>query len=314
MTISVIIPVYQAEHFIAKAIKSACEQKEVSEVIIVEDGSTDNSLRICEQHTQLYPHQVRLYRHFDCKNHGRSASRNLGISKATNKFISFLDADDYYLPNRFECDLNILLNNPKIDGVYNALGVFIYDESERSRIHSDLTTVSYPIPPDRLFEEMTPIGKAGWFQCDCLTVRRTVFNKVGLFHESLVLTQDIHMWIRMAAKITLVSGIIDRPVAIRGVHTENSKSDKNRVKRKYYRTLMFQLLLEWANENNISAERKSLIWKCAYKDFIKNLMASNRNVFERKTRILFFLVRHGVSNPYLLMNRYYQLSYFRDVL
>jgi len=313
MVISVIIPVYQAELFIKKAVESACEQEEVLEVIMVEDGSTDNTLRICESLVHEDENlAVRLFRHRDGQNRGISASRNLGIKMAIGKYIAFLDADDYYLPGRFKQDLEVLQCDGGIDGIYNALGVNIYDESERGRIYSNLTTVKYPIHHSNLFEEMVPIGNSGYFHGDTITVRRSIFSKVGLFDESLEVTEDTHMWLKMAAKASLVAGSIEHPVAIRGVHECNSVKNRNKVK--HYRLLMYSSLLKWATENDVSVQRKRLLWKILYIAYVNSLTRRRFNRIGTKIRILAFLIKHGFSKPYLLGYKFYLSTFWHDLL
>lgn len=306
MSVSVIIPVYQAERFIEKAVLSACDQKQVSEVILVEDGSTDHSLKICENLVQACTPHVKLFRHEDGLNHGAGASRNRGIREAKEKYIAFLDADDYFLPGRFTRDFEILEAEPLIDGTYNALGVHVYDEGERKRVNRNLTTVTYPIPADKLFEEMGPIGASGYFHGDTLTVRRAVFDKVGLFNEDLELSQDTHMWVKMAAKASLEAAVIDRPVAIRGVHTGNRIKD---VAKFYnYRPLLFSSLMQWAKENNLPLHRRMLIWDCLYNAFCISVSVQKRSTLSKKISIFMFLVKSGFTKPFLLMHRNYVYS------
>src|SRR5690554_4082261 len=98
--VSVIIPVYNAANFVTQAVESAVVLGEVGEVIVVEDGSPDNALDICRELADKYS-KVKLFQHPNGENRGPGASRNLGIMNASFDFISFLDADDWYLPNRF---------------------------------------------------------------------------------------------------------------------------------------------------------------------------------------------------------------------
>ena len=116
MNISVIIPVYNAAAFLEKAVESASQFEEVKEIILVEDRSTDNSLILCEKIAANNP-KIKIYQHADFKNQGAAASRNVGLEKASQEFIAFLDADDYYLPNRFTTE-HELFENEKIEGVF----------------------------------------------------------------------------------------------------------------------------------------------------------------------------------------------------
>ena len=112
MNISIIIPVYNAERFLEKAVDSALQFSEVKEILLVEDGSPDQSLEVCKK-LLIKDKRIKLLQHPDQGNHGAGASRNLGLEKATGDFIAFLDADDYYLINRFDAEKEIF-NNEKI--------------------------------------------------------------------------------------------------------------------------------------------------------------------------------------------------------
>lgn len=143
MKISVIIPVYNAENFVSHAVESALQFDEVYEVILIEDQSPDNALQICRQLSENHE-RVKLYQHPDKGNHGAGPSRNLGMKKATGDFLAFLDADDYFLPNRFAAEKE-LFKNSEVEGVYGALGVHYYSEKAKEqyyRVFADrLTTI-----------------------------------------------------------------------------------------------------------------------------------------------------------------------------
>ena len=81
MEVSVIVPVYNAEEWLTEAVSSIVNQEYVHEVILAEDGSSDNSLAVCMALAENNP-KVKLVRHPDGKNHGAGASRNLGVLNA----------------------------------------------------------------------------------------------------------------------------------------------------------------------------------------------------------------------------------------
>src|SRR5690606_5479728 len=95
--VSVIIPVYNAEKFLAEAVVSALVQPETGEVILIEDKSPDNSLALCRE-LAVHQHKINMIQHPDKDNQGAGASRNLGIANARSPFICLLAADDYMLP------------------------------------------------------------------------------------------------------------------------------------------------------------------------------------------------------------------------
>ena len=114
------MPVYNAGAFLEKAVNSALSLEEVEEILLIEDGSTDDSLELCKKLSSENS-KIKLYQHSDKGNHGAGASRNLGLENASQEFIAFLDADDYYLPNRFDAEKEHF-KNQKIEGVFGAIG------------------------------------------------------------------------------------------------------------------------------------------------------------------------------------------------
>ena len=257
-SVSVIIPVFNAHRFIEKAIQSTLLQKEVEEVIIVNDGSTDNSLSLIEA-LQKTDERIKIYHHKNTENKGRSASRNLGIKKASGNYIAFLDADDFYLENRFKNDNDLFDANPKCDGVYNAIGVEFYREAliaEQEELA--LFTVNKKILPKDLFDVLIH-GKAGHFSIDGLTVKRTVFDVVGYFNESLEVSEDTELLWRMALKCSLETGIINKPLAMRGVHEKNVFDNEDLYKNG--RIKMYKSLAIWSSKNNVSIHEKDMILK-----------------------------------------------------
>lgn len=106
--ISVIIPVYNAASLINRCLDSIVSQNGnyPIELIIVDDGSTDNSVELIRQR----PEQDKI-RLFQQKNSGPAKARNKGIAKARGKYIAFLDADDYWLPGFLSSTVDFLENN-----------------------------------------------------------------------------------------------------------------------------------------------------------------------------------------------------------
>jgi len=193
LEISVVIPVYNAAPFLADSIASALQFDDVKEVLLVEDGSTDGSLAECQRLAATDPRIVVL-RHPGGGNQGAGASRNLGIRHATKPFVAFLDADDRYLPNRFDAERRIFAAHPDADGVYGALGVHFHSEAAKEKFMTQFerphTTVTEPLAPEALFHGMVHNGK-GYFHLDTLTAKREALLRLdSLFAEELRLRQD----------------------------------------------------------------------------------------------------------------------------
>lgn len=262
MKISVITPVYNAEKYVKQAVKSALQFAEVHEIILVEDQSPDNALKICIDLAQMHP-RVKLFQHPDKGNHGAGASRNLGMQKATGDFIAFLDADDYYLPNRFEAEKE-LFKNPEVEGVYGALGVHYYSEKAKEQYFSvfgdRLTTVYQNHAPKEVFRgQLGMNGSFGLFSIDALTVRKSAMDEKlsPLMKTHLRLHQDTEFLFRLSYYLELYPGILNKAVAVRGVHESNriTKVDTGKVKPSISKVLLWKEIKIWAeHEKNFPTD------------------------------------------------------------
>ncbi len=107
-SISVVIPCYNAQNTIRRCLRSIFDQTiPVSEIIVVDDGSTDNSIAEIEATLREHPGGASCRLIVQSKNQGPSAARNLGIKQASGEFIALIDSDDFWLPNHIECNLKI---------------------------------------------------------------------------------------------------------------------------------------------------------------------------------------------------------------
>ncbi|MFN4363283.1 glycosyltransferase family 2 protein [Chryseobacterium hispalense] len=263
MKISVIIPVYNAEKYVSRAVESALQFEEVYEVILVEDRSPDNALQVCRNLTEMYD-RVKLYQHPDKGNHGAGATRNLGIAMADGDYIAFLDADDYYLPNRFDAEKELFANND-VDGVYGAIGVHYYSEKAKEQYYKifgeRLTTVYKKYPPEEVFPgQLNMRGTFGLFSLDALTIRKSALKKMEYFFKThLKLHQDTEFLFRLSYYLKLYPGILDKAIAMRGVHENNriTKVDTRQIRPATTRVLLWKEIDEWAqNENTIPQDIK----------------------------------------------------------
>jgi glycosyltransferase involved in cell wall biosynthesis len=250
MLVSVIVPVYNAEKFVHDAVLSALQQPETGEVILIEDGSTDGSLKVCEELAEKYQ-KVFLYRHPGGHNLGAGASRNLGIRESYCEYIAFLDADDLYLPGRFSLAREIFKSDPTVDGVYEALGEYVENEVARERWIAakkhrlgKLTAVNAPVPPEKLYKELVT-WRYGYFHLDCVTIKCNVFIRTGFFNERLRLHQDTDMIWKMAAVARLLPGKLDEPVALRRIH-ENNRISAQRPASEIYQAWMLLMEEAWS--------------------------------------------------------------------
>ncbi len=189
---SVVIPVYNKESFVKKTIESALSQSfEDFEIIIVNDGSTDQSLNILESFKDA---RIKI---FTINNSGASSARNFGIEKSSGKFIAFLDADDYWYPDFLKSmsfsiekfhDIKIHAAAIEVDtGKKIIASSYSIDQSK------DIQVVDY-------FESSQ---KESSICTSSAVFAKEVFEEIGNFDTSIKSGQDTDLWIRMGLKYKL---------------------------------------------------------------------------------------------------------------
>lgn len=310
MNISIVIPVYNAEKYLKQAVLSAVEQEETGEILLIEDCSPDNSLEICKELQLNYPDTIKILQHPDKKNHGAGASRNLGIINAECDYIAFLDADDYYLPIRFNEAIKIFKNDPSIDGVYEAVGTYFQDEKNKKKWFNNrvetMTTVLEETSPQKLFDVLTKGGR-GFFHGNGLTVKKNIFNKIGLFDSHLVLSQDFAMWIKMAAVGKLAGGNIKEPVAMRRVHNDN-RMMSSKEKEKKYAIMMWETLIEWGRQNKINNSKMINLYNAYLYTNIYHSLSKSSSFLKKRSIEFRSLFKMIYKYPILLiMPKYWYL-------
>lgn len=220
---------YNAASYLEKAVKSALEQKEVAEVLLIEDGSKDDSLEICRR-LEKKDERIILLRHHNGENRGAGPSRNLGLRNTTYELIAFLDADDYYLPDRFKNDLKIFEENQDFDAVFNAIGAEFYSEKAQELFSKkELTTLHFSesMSATEILDQMFLVG--GHISLDGITIRKRSLNQLA-FDEALKQGQDTDFLIKLILYCKCYPGILDKAVTIRGVHENNRIHNRSEAK------------------------------------------------------------------------------------
>lgn len=266
------IPVFNAEKHLEEAVQSVVSQRDdgVLEIILVEDGSLDASLELAKRLCKEEPELIRLIRHREGKNLGAGASRNRGIKECKGEYVCFLDADDYWLPGRLEGALSILTTRPEVDGVYDQTKVMLETEQEKARFLGQGDVIKGEDAPLEEFFEAYLNGRVGWHTLG-IVIRRSVFDRVGYFDESLRLRQDGQLWFRMAAMLHLCRSPLDRPVAVYRRHGKNRFNPNQRyVDTEKFRASEFQVwesLFLWFKEKEIRDHR----WELFFRAYLRGL-------------------------------------------
>jgi glycosyltransferase involved in cell wall biosynthesis len=209
-TVTVVIPAFNAEDFIGEALGSIRDQtlRDV-EVVVIDDGSTDNTLREAERFAGLMDLEI------ICQaNAGPAAARNNGIRRARGRFCAFLDADDVMLPERLNVQAALLEKEPALGLVHTDLMTF----DEKGIIHRTRWNFSSPcggMVLDQLLMDNFITTSTVMAPKECLL-------EAGLFGEERRVSEDFELWLRMAARWKV--GYIDRPL-IRYRRRSGSLSD-----------------------------------------------------------------------------------------
>lgn len=270
--ISVIIPVFNAEKYVEKALLSVLNQKYVEEVLVVDDNSKDCSLEIIKKIQEQFPNKINILEHEFDTNVGAGKARNIGIKAAKNEWLAFLDVDDYYYSSRFENAVEVISENADADGVYEAVeNVFLNEKVKKKFIDSrperyqtetlkpiqTFFTLDQKVAPNHLFKELMK-GEIGFFHFNGVLLKKSLFEKVGYLNEELKLTQDTDVFNKMAIMGNLYPGNIHKPVAARLIH-ENNRVYNDELKLNYYQLLNFYKLKKWAEKMNVSKQNKQII-------------------------------------------------------
>ena len=183
--VSVIIPAYNSINYLPDALESALNQsfKDI-EVIIVDDGSSDNTRQWVLHQTDP---RVTL---ISQENLGKSAARNKGISQTKGKFIAFLDADDVWELSKLEEQVRCLDSNPDVGLVYTWTS--LADEKGTPTGRVTASEASGRVWKSLILKNILACGSTPM-------IRRECFDRVGLFSLDLPLAQDWDMWLRIAA-------------------------------------------------------------------------------------------------------------------
>lgn len=191
-TISVIIPTYNAERTILETIESVQKQTfKDFEIVIINDGSSDRTLNLVDE---IGDNRIKI---FTYENGGLPTARNRGISHSTGEFITFLDADDLWTPNKLERQLNLLNANPEADVAYS--WTYFMDESENAR------TIN---PGDPVYLEgnvyANLLSKNFIASGSNVLITREAVETIGEFDPECGGSADWDYWIRLASQYSFV--------------------------------------------------------------------------------------------------------------
>lgn len=236
MKISVVIPVYNCEKWLDECIRSVLIHDRVAEVILVDDGSTDSSFKIAKQLASVED-RIKLLTHTNHRNQGRSISRNLAYRFAQSEWIAFLDADDYYLPNRFN-DFRIIEN---VDGWYGGIET-CYESADLSEIFNERTTeIKNDLEPESLLDYLIQ-NTDERFSLNAFTIKKSCLEAIDGFDPNLETGEDTDLIWRLSDRFKFQKIGQNEPIAVRRVHGQNTVF---KAESQYQKFLFYS---KWKNE------------------------------------------------------------------
>ncbi len=220
-SIDVVIPAFNAERYLERAVASVFGLGRVGvRAIIVDDGSTDGTATIAQRFADREPDRCRLLR--SDRNCGVSVARNLGIEAATATWVAFLDADDYFLPNRLDAfDALPDSDLEQLDGLYQSTRILAAAASDLEGANGDASTfgIQRPLTGVALLAELL----TGYcWATSGIVVRRSLLKRCGGFDPARKIAEDCHLWFRLASFAALRAGSLDAPVSVYWRHEQNT--------------------------------------------------------------------------------------------
>jgi glycosyltransferase involved in cell wall biosynthesis len=290
--VSTVMIFFNEEKFLPEAIKSVFAQTyENWELLLVDDGSTDGSTKIALRYAKQCPEKIRYLEHDEHRNRGASAARNLGISNAKGKYIAFLDADDVWLPDKLDHQVEILNSQPEAAMLCGATQWWYSWTGNPQDIKRDhIRAVS--VQADTLF--MPPKLLTLFLQntnvpCTCsVLLRREIIEATGGFEEAFrhVFTdQAFYAKLCLKAPVFVSGDCWDRYRQ----HPDSCCSVAKRTKTLHFAELFYlnwletYLLAEGIKNSELLRALRKREWLCRHPTLEQLLVRVERNLVRMKS-------------------------------
>ena len=186
--VSVVIPVFNAERFLAQTIVSVLQQTHADfEVLVVDDGSRDASLALAWKYASV-DSRVKVLSHPGGQNYGVSATRNLGIRMARGEYIALLDADDLWHPDKLCKQVRVLSQYRDVALVYCKLQTKFVSHAKR---FPEVCGTGTPGVQQDIFDRM--VKDEVWMPNSSVVFRKAALDSTGVFDEGLTYQVEDHL-------------------------------------------------------------------------------------------------------------------------
>lgn len=223
--VSVVIPVYNRETTIERAIRSVLEQTYSDfEIIVVDDGSEDNSSQVIRS-LQQGNDKIRYYYQ---KNSGPSAARNKGITEARGEYIAFLDSDDYWYPQKLAKQMALFETHPEVGIVYCWAEVIN---------HRGKKWCKSPKYTGHVFEDL--LAEGNFIPTSGTLAKRQTLLEVGGFDEALKSTEDWDLWLRITSNYEILCA---KELLVRKHESRNGLQHSHKVMFENVKKVLFKYI------------------------------------------------------------------------
>ncbi|NBK93774.1 glycosyltransferase [bacterium 1XD21-13] len=196
ITISVVIPVYNGEKFIERTLDSMFSQSVLpDELIIVDDGSTDGTVEKIEKYFNTHVECIKNKKLLKQKNEGAGAARNKGIVNSHGNWISFMDSDDIWDRDKIKYTYQAIMEHPEAVIISHDMYIVTngnYEKKQYAALHQKYSNNS------TLFVQLY---HGGFLPTPCVTIKKNLLEKVGMFDPSLRSCQDYDLWLKCSLEM-----------------------------------------------------------------------------------------------------------------
>ena len=268
--VSIIIPCYNASATIWETLDSLYEQTFKNfEIVIVNDGSTDESASIIECYTNKFNRRLNLITQ---TNQGQTVAKNVGIRNSSGQFIAFLDSDDIWAPEKLECQAFLMQSNLDMGLSYTNA----YKINEMG-VKTDTITAS-PLYRENCFDRLLLRNN---IVASSVMIRREMIDQVGFFDESLEACENWDLWIRIARVAPI--DFIDTALTFYRIHQGNMSKNIDKMRRSRLKIIDKHLPLQNNNPHLLEQRRNALFF--AHMTFAKAHM-ENTDLKEARRELL----------------------------
>ena len=223
--VSIVVPVYNSEKYLSETINSVLQQTyNYWELLLVNDGSTDDSMKIIERFCSE-DSRIKL---LNKKNGGQGSARNLGIKNACGEYIAFLDSDDLWSSDKLEIQVNFLDQSSDVDVCFSQGVDFSASNEEVIPRNTPVGAMKVELFQKELYERSPIINSS-------VMVRRSILLEDFLFDESLQAkgVEDWDLWLRIALNGNRFAGLDERLVNYRihdlGIHLNKVRMFEGKI-------------------------------------------------------------------------------------